>query len=73
MINIFKCPYYEECNKFKPKVFYAEDILEIEFSGCRHPFLKHGDDALCGLSMNDDGDYDKIVSQITLNKRRKAK
>lgn len=69
MINIFKCPYYEECNKFKP----AEDILEIKFSGCRHPFLKHGADALCGLSMDDDGDYDKIVSQITLNKRRKAK
>ena len=68
MIQIFKCPYWDECFKeIKGEYMNNEPVIRFEFpTGCKHPFLYHGKTILCGLSMDDDGDYDKIISQLKI-------
>jgi len=57
-IRIFTCPYWDKCTDLSG-YFIVEK--------CPHPFIKiKGGSILCALEMEPDGDYDKIMSQITL-------
>ena len=69
MKTIFKCPYEEECHKPYLDFFHTADdpVATYEFIGCHHPFIEVKGETMCRIEMEDDGDYDKIIKQISLH------
>lgn len=68
-IQIFKCPYWGECYNENEQTFYFNaDSFIVEIKPCLHPFLTLKGEVLCGLEMEKDGNYNKIVKQIQLYK-----
>lgn len=67
--NIFKCPFWEECyNEVAQQYYTTETSIVIEVKPCQHPFLTHKGGIICGLDMEKDGNYDKIIKQLDLYK-----
>ena len=68
-IHIFKCPYWGECYNEVAQSFYStETSVVVEAKPCKHPFLTHDGGIICGLDMETDGNYDKIIKQLKLYK-----
>lgn len=68
-IKIFKCPYWAECyNEVKQRFYDTETSIVAEVKPCLHPFLTHKGEILCGLEMESDGNYDRIIKQLKLYK-----
>lgn len=68
-INIFKCPFWEECyNEVAQQYYTNETSIIVEVKPCKHPFLTHDGGIICGLDMETDGNYDKIIKQLKLYK-----
>lgn len=67
--NIFKCPFWEECyNEVAQQYYMTETSIVVEVKPCLHPFLTLKGDIICGLDMEKDGNYDKIIKQLDLYK-----